>query len=122
MVTLLQEPSILGSGKCHSKTQPISNTDFASYCDNDLQNGGAPVSDGRCSMECNGDSTDTCGGPNGLSMMFFSGWYSQGCWAEGNGGRVLPNGQNVVGGTNNMTVENCCAACKMAGYKLAGME
>lgn len=96
---------------------------YHSYCDNDLQNGGAPVTDGRCSMECNGNDADICGGPNGLSMMFFNGWSSQGCWAEGNNGaRVLPSGQQVTGGTNNMTVENCCAACGKAGYTLAGAE
>lgn len=74
-------------------------------------------------MECNGNNNDVCGGPNGLTMMFFNGWYPQGCWAEGNNGaRVLGSGQNVVGGSNNMTVENCVAACGKAKYSLAGVE
>lgn len=119
-----QVPNILESGTytCKAlKVVALVLTPF-SFCDTDIQHGGAVVTDGRCSMDCNGNSNDVCGGPNGLSMLFFNGWYSQGCWAEGTGGRVLPNGENVVGGSPNMTVENCVAACGKAGYKLAGVE
>lgn len=52
-------------------------------------------------------------------------WSFVACYAEPTkGGRALPNGVSVPGGANNMTVENCCAACEAQGkgYNLAGVE
>ena len=40
------------------------------YCDNKLYNGGATATDGyaQCTMTCNGNSTEKCGGPNRLNI------------------------------------------------------
>lgn len=46
------------------------------YCGNALQNGGAPASDGEagCNMACKGTVTETCGGPNRLTLWrYFTG-------------------------------------------------
>lgn len=36
--------------------------------------------------------------------------------------RTLRYGQQVPGGSQNMTIEGCTAACKKAGYSIAGTE
>ncbi|EON63806.1 hypothetical protein W97_03034 [Coniosporium apollinis CBS 100218] len=38
------------------------------FCGNVLSAKSLPVTDGRCNMVCAADSTEICGGPNGLSM------------------------------------------------------
>ena len=38
------------------------------------------------------------------------------------GGRTLPNGGDVAGGSAAMTVDLCTAACQTQGYTLAGIE
>lgn len=43
-----------------------------SYCGNSIQNGGAPATDGRCSMACSGAKSEICGGANGLTMWQFN--------------------------------------------------
>lgn len=73
-------------------------------------------------MSCNGNSKETCGGPNGLSVFQFSGWNSVGCWIDNVNGRTLSHGMAVTGGASNMSVENCIAVCGKAGYTLAGVE
>ena len=93
-----------------------------SFCDNKFQNNAGPATDGRCSMACNGNDNDICGGPNGLSVLQFNGWYYQSCFTDSVNGRTLRYGQPVPGGANNMTVENCAAACSKAGYKILGVE
>lgn len=47
------------------------------------------------------------------------GWYYEGCYVDGAGGRSLPNGAAVQG---QMTNEKCRNACRAAGYVLAGSE
>ena len=44
----------------------------ATDCDNQIASTGAVATDGRCSMTCTGNSSETCGGPNGLTL-FWSG-------------------------------------------------
>jgi hypothetical protein len=43
------------------------------YCDSTIRNGGATASDGysQCTMPCNGNPTETCGGSNRLDMYYF---------------------------------------------------
>jgi hypothetical protein len=41
---------------------------------------------------------------------------------EGTTGRALPNGVATAGGSAAFTVALCLAACKTAGYVLAGVE
>ncbi|KAE9379342.1 WSC-domain-containing protein [Stipitochalara longipes BDJ] len=38
------------------------------YCGNTLEGGSGIVTDGRCSMTCAGNTTEICGGSNGLSL------------------------------------------------------
>ncbi|KAG9944983.1 WSC domain-containing protein, partial [Aureobasidium melanogenum] len=38
------------------------------YCGNTIQAGSGPITDGRCKMPCAANSTQICGGPNGLNM------------------------------------------------------
>lgn len=49
-------------------------------------------------------------------------WISRGCITDNVGGRTLPYGAEVAGGSRNMTNNNCVAACKEAGYTIAGTE
>ena len=89
------------------------------YCDNTLQEYAALVTDGRCSMSCNGDNNETCGGPNGINIYQHTGWYQVGCWSDAVGSRTLNNEQYGLG---DMTVEKCTAACQKGGYTYAGVE
>ena len=89
------------------------------YCGNAIQNYGAQVTDGRCSMACNGNANEICGGNNGLSMYQLTGWSLVGCWTDSVGGRTLPQAQYGLG---SMTIELCTAACKKGGYTYAGTE
>jgi hypothetical protein len=50
------------------------------------------------------------------------GWYDLGCYTDSVGARTLRYGLQVSGGDNNMTVENCQAACLAAKYSFAGVE
>ncbi|KIW65578.1 hypothetical protein PV04_07824 [Phialophora macrospora] len=44
------------------------------YCGNALTSGSAPATDGRCNMACSGNSSFTCGGPNGLTLYRNTNW------------------------------------------------
>ena len=46
---------------------------YKCYCDNSIQAGGGPASDGnaQCNMPCKGDSGQICGGPNRLNLYSF---------------------------------------------------
>ena len=70
-------------------------------------------------MSCKGNSNETCGGSNGLSMYQLTGWSSVGCWTDAVGSRTLPQAQYGLG---DLTVEKCTTACKQGGYKYAGVE
>ena len=99
------------------------------YCDNSYHNGGGPAPDGNalCNMPCNGNTAETCGGPNRLSVYSYAApvvgpsWSFTGCYTD-QAPRSLLNGGNVPGGGAAMTVELCQAACHSGGYTLAGVE
>ncbi|KAF7193724.1 WSC domain-containing protein [Pseudocercospora fuligena] len=109
---------------CLSQGYTIAGTEYSGecFCDNDFQGNSGPVTDGRCNMNCYGNDAEICGGPNGLSAYQFNGWYDQGCYTDSVNARTLRYGQAVPGGSQNMTVENCVASCKKAGYTIAGVE
>ena len=96
------------------------------YCDNKLNNNGGPAPDGAagCNMPCNGDASQTCGGPNRLSMYTpaSKGWQSLGCYSDSVQSRSLSHPMGIAGGAGAMTNEACQAACTAGGYKLAGTE
>lgn len=92
-----------------------------------------------CNMPCNGNASEYCGAGNRINL-YASGttipgpkpsakapaipvnWNSLGCYTDSVQGRSLSHGQNVPGGSKNMTNANCAAACFAAGYNIAGTE
>ncbi|KAL8830675.1 MAG: hypothetical protein Q9170_005627, partial [Blastenia crenularia] len=124
------------------------------YCGNTLgvgavlAAGGADPTQNGCSMTCNGNATEYCGGANRLTMYKLnstssattgtasatatpttpagpaikdsvSTWSYNGCYTEGTNGRALSGLQNPVAGAT-LTLEKCAAAC--AGYTYFGTE
>ncbi|KAJ2916250.1 hypothetical protein MD484_g4143, partial [Candolleomyces efflorescens] len=106
-------------------------------CDSVIQLPGALVDDTECAMTCNGDATQTCGGPSRLNI-FDSGrpapetvqtlevdtgvWNYDGCYTDTAAGRTLSFGINIPGGA---TVESCTAACSASSsgpFPLSGVE
>jgi glucan 1,3-beta-glucosidase len=68
-------------------------------------------------------------GPTTLSTVTTSsppptqtGWNFLGCYADNVQGRTLANQVQVAGGASAMSIEACEAACKSAGYTIAGVE
>lgn len=128
-------------------TKLISDVD----CGNSYSNGGGPAPDGvaGCSMLCNGNSTEYCGGPNRLDMYKFggttptstaaassttsatsstsaagttglpTGWSYKGCYVDNVDGRILITQKPD---SQTLTVESCVNACITSGYKIAGIE
>lgn len=103
------------------------------YCDS----GRAPASkqtlDADCNTPCRGNSSESCGGGNRLSIYYSSApvgplpnpgvnnYTHVGCYAEGTTGRALTNGIGSIPG-DQMTVAKCTAACRAANFLLAGVE
>ena len=62
---------------CLAAGYTIAGTEYSGecYCDTAYSNGGGPASDGnaQCSMACNGDPTDICGGPDRLTVYKYIG-------------------------------------------------
>ncbi|KND94716.1 putative fungistatic metabolite [Tolypocladium ophioglossoides CBS 100239] len=120
---------------CFGKGFPYAGTEYYTqcYCGNQLATGGVKAADGDCSTACGGNATQPCGGPNRLTLYQTAkikgptvnpgvgGWASIGCYSEGTTGRALTQGINTIPGAQ-MTVAGCTAACKAAGYVLAGVE
>ena len=102
------------------------------------------IASGSCSMACNSNSTQKCGGPNALSMyrnnlyaapsnpsnVTVSGQTTQyrymGCYTEGSAGRTIGSSSASTSAystsNTNMTVENCAAACYAKGFSFFGVE
>jgi hypothetical protein len=61
---------------CLAQSFSLAGLEYAGecYCDNSLHNGGGPAVDGNagCDMACNGNSAETCGGPNRLDMYSYT--------------------------------------------------
>lgn len=119
---------------CSEQNYVYAGTEYAQecYCGNNFSNGGSSTSAADCNMPCSGNSSETCGAGNRLSV-FWSGvapppppetvpsvglWQSLGCYSDGNV-RTLGFGVNTDGPN---TIESCTEACFNAGYPLAGAE
>ncbi|RYF49565.1 MAG: hypothetical protein EOO38_07610, partial [Cytophagaceae bacterium] len=119
------------------------------YCDNQLRFSGGPAPDGeaQCNMNCNGNQTEICGGPNRLTFFEYytgevqatptsgmstalstappaptglpSGFEYKGCYVDGPGFRIMNFQQPDE---QSMTVASCASKCAAAGYEIAGME
>lgn len=93
----------------------------------------AQLIEASCTMACEGNSSQICGGPNRLSVFSIgnvtfdvkpvspaiAGAYKySGCYVD-TGSRVL---QGASQATNDMTVEKCAAFCGTAGSNAFGVE
>lgn len=101
------------------------------WCDQRLLNAiKAPDSD--CSMKCVGNSSQTCGNGDRLSIYNNGvsdsgpvtnpgppGWSYLACYTD-SGSRTLRS--SVAVGGSGMTVAGCTTTCKSAGYTFAGVE
>jgi hypothetical protein len=60
---------------CRAAGYVLAGTEYSGecYCDNQYRNNGGPAPDGekQCSMFCNGNQTEACGGSNRLSVFKF---------------------------------------------------
>ncbi|KAF2638282.1 galactose oxidase, partial [Massarina eburnea CBS 473.64] len=110
---------------------------YQCFCDNVIRQGGVPASDdGQCNMNCGGDTTQKCGGPDRLSIWSsqdvlktvtqpvikpkVDGWVYQGCITDAQQDkRVFP--WQLVNKTGN-SPDWCLGQCKKFGYQAAGME
>lgn len=90
-------------------------------------------------MPCSGDPTQTCGGPNALSLYVSTksnaaalsadlttqtttlptGWTSTGCYKEGITGRALDGWAYTSPALNTAT---CISYCRAKGFSMAGLE
>jgi hypothetical protein len=121
--------------------------EFAAQClaGNELNPLSAPIDSSRCSMACAGNSSQTCGGPNAISLYNNTQWikpynpnpvnvpnqqgaqYSYvGCYTEGNGARALGStansGSAAMPQSDSLTVETCAGYCFSQGFAWMGVE
>jgi WSC domain len=73
-------------------------------------------------MGCAGNSAEICGGNLRIDLFQSTPWVSLGCYTDNVNARTLANYIIVPGGQGATTIETCQAACKAAGYLLAGIE
>ncbi|ESZ98504.1 hypothetical protein SBOR_1166 [Sclerotinia borealis F-4128] len=107
------------------------------FCDNFIENGGAlATSPADCNMPCSGNSSETCGAGNRLSVYSLGkvqtsqpasvqnrdlqgDWNYQGCLKDNVGGiRTFP--YQIISANNTAT--NCLSQCHTFGYNAAGLE
>ncbi|ODO08374.1 hypothetical protein L198_00099 [Cryptococcus wingfieldii CBS 7118] len=98
------------------------------YCGDYLANGASLDLTATCNVACGGDSTETCGGGNALSLYVnptlaldlttVLGYNLQGCVQEVTG-RLLSNNSFA---SDSMTVDMCVGFCSDQGLALAGLE
>ncbi|KAF2001319.1 WSC-domain-containing protein [Amniculicola lignicola CBS 123094] len=99
------------------------------YCGTSIPGASAVAADGRCNMPCTGNSSEICGGPNGLSLYqttkasvgnpsTIGNYTALGCYAE------KPNGRSLEYryANDSMTVELCAAIAAANGYAYFGLE
>ncbi|EHK19381.1 glycoside hydrolase family 55 protein [Trichoderma virens Gv29-8] len=74
-------------------------------------------------------TTKSTTGPTTMSTITTSssppkqtGWNFLGCYSDNVNGRTLGNQVQVPGGASAMSIDACEAACKSAGYTIAGVE
>ncbi|KAF7536340.1 hypothetical protein G7054_g4595 [Neopestalotiopsis clavispora] len=113
---------------------PFAGTEYYSecYCGTELTTGAAKVADTDCNTACSGDGTQPCGGGNRLTLFNnpsiqgpqpntgIQNWTHIGCYTEGAKGRALGYKANLA--VDQVSGANCTAACKKAGFILAGTE
>ncbi|KAL0953492.1 hypothetical protein HGRIS_004722 [Hohenbuehelia grisea] len=81
-----------------------------------IDNGGGDGGDGDGGNGGNGDGGN---GGGGGEATLPANWHYDGCWVDGQFGRILPVQRPD---DPDMTVEKCVASCAGAGYALAGLQ
>ncbi|KAF5348257.1 hypothetical protein D9756_010540 [Leucocoprinus leucothites] len=141
----------LCTAACFQNGYPLAGTEFAGecYCGTALNAAATKANDADCNMVCNGNSSETCGGPNRLNVYNYTGtdlpanpgggnqggggpatvfpvlsglptgWAYNACWVDNAHGRIL---QNQIPDTQTMTVESCIHACAAQNFTVAGLE
>lgn len=130
---------------CHTAGYSLAGAEYGGecYCANTLSVGG-PAASSDCSMTCNGNSSEWCGGPGRLNLYSYGGatpvtttppadspvtpvtpsvpssWTALGCYDDDVGKRALAHGFN--GPSTGMTPETCISICSSNGYSIAGVE
>nr|ABD61574.1 copper radical oxidase [Phanerodontia chrysosporium] len=124
---------------CAEQGFSISGMEFGvqCFCGNQLINGATTAPDDDCSTPCGGSGSESCGGPNRLSVYSKGGvdvlpvpttlttglpgnWKYSGCIKEpANGQRTFP--YQIIN-TNNNSVTACLNQCAKFGYPAAGLE
>ncbi|THC88544.1 hypothetical protein EYZ11_012005 [Aspergillus tanneri] len=140
---------------CLSAGYPLAGVEYSGqcFCDTALQNGGGPASDGNahCTMTCNGNPQETCGGPDRLNIYRYTVTLSTAAsvtipvttlpastttsvpvvtalptgWTYAGCYEDNLNGRvmmNMQPENKAMTVESCVATCTRLNYTVAGME
>jgi hypothetical protein len=112
------------------------------YCSNFIGASGTTAADTDCSMTCNGDATEACGGPDRINIFHndaittkpvgpainagvsspAGGYGFIGCYTDAVAARTLTIGMGVAGGPGNMTVANCAQVCGAQNYQYFGVE
>jgi hypothetical protein len=136
---------------CEANNFMYAGTEYSGecWCDNALNNAGKRVTDG-CTMACNGDSTQFCGGPDRLTLYGLGVevpveipstttstssavttsaaasntpyWYAVGCFNDTNDARTLKYNVAAEGGPEGLTHETCQSSCLSLGHSLSGTE
>ncbi|KAK3671659.1 fungal class II heme-containing peroxidase [Recurvomyces mirabilis] len=122
---------------CAANNFAVAGVEYSSecYCDYALPAGVTKEPETDCSMTCAGNSSETCGGPNRLSVYTTgaaisgpstnpgpNGWTFVSCYTDSVNARTLNTAQDVAAGASGMSVSQCTAACKLGGYSYAGLE
>ncbi|KAI8262728.1 hypothetical protein K4K58_000409 [Colletotrichum sp. SAR11_239] len=122
---------------CSAKGFPYAGVEYASecYCDYSLGPLATMQPESDCNFACTGDSTEPCGAGDRLSVFTTTaaaagpgvnpgpaGWASLGCYNDNIPGRILAYRTGVAAGDSLMSVLQCTAACKAAGFSYAGVE
>lgn len=122
---------------CSAKGFPYAGVEYASecYCDYSLGPLATKQPESDCNFACTGDSTEPCGAGDRLSVFTTTaaatgpgvnpgpaGWASLGCYNDNIPGRILAYRTGVAAGDSLMSVLQCTAACKAAGFSYAGVE
>lgn len=120
---------------CMDAGYPFAGTEYGieCYCGDKVDEAATKAPEDDCSVPCSGDTTQPCGAGNRLTVFNgevseptppapIDGWKYEGCYSDDQAGRTLTYGGMVPGGGDAMTNQLCTAACKSAGFTLAGTE
>lgn len=136
----------LCTSACKTSSYLYAGVEYAGecYCGAAIGGSGGPAPDGStgCTMACNGNAGQICGGSNRLTMFQYnatattsstsatatssqppaslpSGWLYRGCYIDNVNGRIL---SNQLPDSSALTTESCVASCIGKGYSISGTQ